>query len=117
MSAILIISLFSCFFAAYNAKGFSKCQMAHQLKAHGMDGYYGYSLADWVCMAEYASNLNTLAFYGIYSNGSRNYGIFQLNNQRWCQDKNDPSKNACNIECSSKDTIPSEGRVERGQIK
>lgn len=46
MRTILVISLLSCFFAAYNAKVFSKCELARQLKAHGMDGFHGYSLAN-----------------------------------------------------------------------
>lgn len=46
MRSILILSLLSCFFAAYEAKIFSKCELAHVLKAAGMDGYYGYSLED-----------------------------------------------------------------------
>nr|XP_036848427.1 lysozyme C, milk isozyme-like [Manis javanica] len=47
MRSILILSLLSCFFAAYEAKIFSKCELAHVLKAAGMDGYYGYSLEDF----------------------------------------------------------------------
>ncbi|XP_008138834.2 lysozyme C, milk isozyme [Eptesicus fuscus] len=100
MRAILIISLFSCFFAAYNAKVFSKCELARQLKAHGMDGFHGYSLANWVCMAQYESNFNTRAFNGKNSNGSSDYGLFQLNNKWWCKDNKYPSENACNIMCS-----------------
>ncbi|XP_036154900.1 lysozyme C, milk isozyme-like [Myotis myotis] len=100
MRTILIISLLSCFFAAYNAKVFSKCELARQLKAHGMDGFHGYSLANWVCMAEHESSFNTRAFNGRNSNGSSDYGIFQLNNQWWCKDNKFPSENACNIMCS-----------------
>uniref|UniRef100_A0A671EGB6 Uncharacterized protein n=1 Tax=Rhinolophus ferrumequinum TaxID=59479 RepID=A0A671EGB6_RHIFE len=81
MRSILIIPIFSCFFAASNAKIFSKCELARKLKAQGMDGFHGYSLASWVCVAQYESNFNTRAFNGKNGNGSSDYGIFQLNNK------------------------------------
>ncbi|XP_045685350.1 lysozyme C, milk isozyme-like [Phyllostomus hastatus] len=99
MRSVLIIFLLSCFFAACNAKIFSKCELARKLKAHGMDGFHGYSLANWVCMAEHESNFNTGAFNGKNANGSSDYGLFQLNNKWWCKDKI-PSANACNKMCS-----------------
>lgn len=68
-----------------------------------------------VCMAQYESNFNTRAFNEKNSNGSRDYGLFQLNNKWWCKDNKYPSANACNIMCSSKDSIPSEGWVEWGR--
>lgn len=46
MRSILIISLLGCFFAAYEAKIFPKCELARKLKAEGMDGFHGYSLAN-----------------------------------------------------------------------
>lgn len=46
MRSTLIISLLSCFFAVYEAKVFSKCELAHKLKAQEMDGFGGYSLAN-----------------------------------------------------------------------
>ncbi|XP_073070328.1 lysozyme C, milk isozyme-like [Manis javanica] len=100
MRSILILSLLSCFFAAYEAKIFSKCELAHVLKAAGMDGYYGYSLEDWVCLAQYESNFNTRAFNGDNANGSSDYGLFQLNNKWWCKDSKHSSANACNTLCS-----------------
>lgn len=77
-----------------------------------------FSLSDTgVCMAQYESSFNTRAFNGRNSNGSSDYGLFQLNNKWWCKDNKYPSANACNIMCSSKDSLPSEGWVEWGQIK
>ncbi|XP_059260809.1 lysozyme C, milk isozyme isoform X1 [Mustela nigripes] len=51
MKSILIITLLSCFCAVYEAKIFSKCKLAHMLKTKGMDGYHGYSLADFCSMS------------------------------------------------------------------
>ncbi|XP_016056516.1 PREDICTED: lysozyme C, milk isozyme-like [Miniopterus natalensis] len=100
MRSILIISLLSCFFAAHNAKVFSKCELAHKLKAQGMDGFHGYNLANWVCMAQYESDFNTQVVNKKNANGSSDYGLFQLNNKWWCKDNKYPSANACNIMCS-----------------
>ncbi|XP_055973886.1 lysozyme C, milk isozyme-like [Sorex fumeus] len=100
MRSILVISLLSCFFAAYEAKKFSKCELAKKLKAEGMDGYHGYSLANWICLAEHESNYNTKAFNGKNSDGSSDYGIFQLNNRWWCTDNKYPSAHGCNMACN-----------------
>ncbi|VCW99245.1 unnamed protein product [Gulo gulo] len=100
MRSILIITLLSCFCAAYEAKIFSKCELARKLKTKGMDGYHGYGLADWVCMAQYESNFNTWALNGKNANGSSDYGLFQLNSKWWCKNSHHSLANACNIMCS-----------------
>ncbi|XP_038293756.1 lysozyme C, milk isozyme-like isoform X1 [Canis lupus familiaris] len=115
MRSILVITILSYFFVADEAKIFSKCELARKLKSMGMDGFHGYSLANWVCMAEYESNFNTQAFNGRNSNGSSDYGIFQLNSKWWCKSNSHSSANACNIMCSSKDSIPSKGWVKWGR--
>ncbi|XP_075409415.1 lysozyme C, milk isozyme-like [Tenrec ecaudatus] len=99
MKSILIFSLFSCFFAINEAKIFSRCELAHILKGHGLEGYNGYSLENWICLVKHESNFNTRAFNRKNVNGSSDHGIFQLNNQWWCQDNKYPSKNACHIAC------------------
>ncbi|XP_028828537.1 lysozyme C-like [Denticeps clupeoides] len=86
--------------AAANAKVFSRCELARTLKAHGMDGYRGISLANWVCLARYESNYNTDAT-NHNSDGSTDYGIFQINNRWWCSNGVFRSANACHISCSA----------------
>ncbi|XP_004604024.2 lysozyme C, milk isozyme-like [Sorex araneus] len=100
MRSMLILFLFSYFFASYDAKIFSECELAKKLKAHGMDNFHGYSLANWVCMAKHESDLNTKALNDKNSDGTIDYGIFQVNNKWWCKDNKRQSKNACNIACS-----------------
>lgn len=80
-------------------------------KNMGLDGYYGYSLANWVCLAKHESDYNTRAKNTKNADGSTDYGIFQVNNRWWCSDKKYPSKHGCNIPCSSKYSIPFEGWV------
>ncbi|XP_072254639.1 lysozyme C, kidney isozyme-like [Pyxicephalus adspersus] len=90
--------LFLALFAASEAKVFTKCELAKVLKSAGLDGYYGYSLANWMCMAYYESRYTTNA---MYDNGwSRDYGIFQINSYWWCNDgKTSGAVSACSISC------------------
>ncbi|KAM8828671.1 lysozyme C-like [Spinachia spinachia] len=86
--------------AMASAKVYERCEWARVLKAYGMDGYRGYSLADWVCLSKWESGYSTTA---VNLNGDRStdYGIFQINSRWWCNDGRTPSsKNACSIECS-----------------
>ncbi|KAF3826294.1 hypothetical protein GH733_006408 [Mirounga leonina] len=70
MRSILIITLLSCFRAAYEAKIFSK----------------------WVCMAQYESHFNTQAINRKNADGNIAYGLFQLNSQWWCQSATSPQQ-------------------------
>ncbi|KAI4797111.1 hypothetical protein KUCAC02_026558 [Chaenocephalus aceratus] len=45
--------------ALASAKVYERCEWARVLKAHGMDGYYGNSLADWVCLSKWESSWTT----------------------------------------------------------
>ncbi|KAK2818808.1 hypothetical protein Q5P01_024369 [Channa striata] len=84
--------------AVASAKVFQRCEWARTLKSHGMDGYRGYSLANWVCLSKWESDYNTRAT-NRNSDGSTDYGIFQINSRWWCSNGT-PTSNACNIQCS-----------------
>ncbi|NWU63276.1 LYSC protein, partial [Pterocles burchelli] len=64
-------------------KVFSQCELARVLQEEGLDGYRGYSIANWLCMAFCESTFNTAA-QSVKADGSTNYGIFQINSQLWC---------------------------------
>ncbi|XP_029940623.1 lysozyme C-like [Salarias fasciatus] len=83
--------------AVSSAKVFERCEWARVLKRHGMDGFRGISLADWVCLTQWESHFNTKATNS-NSNGSKDYGIFQINSRFWCRDGSF-SHNGCNISC------------------
>lgn len=85
--------------ALASAKVFQPCEWARTLKNNGMDGYRGYSLANWVCLSKWESSYNTSAI-NHNTDGSTDYGIFQINSHWWCDDGLTPSSNACNIKCS-----------------
>ncbi|XP_031433021.1 lysozyme C II-like [Clupea harengus] len=90
--------------AAASAKVYDHCELARTLKDAGMDGYRGVSLADWVCLSKWESSYNTEAI-NHNTDGSTDYGIFQINSKWWCNDGATPgAKNACNINCSALQT-------------
>ncbi|XP_075935835.1 lysozyme C-like [Anarhichas minor] len=84
--------------AVASAKVFDRCEWARVLKANGMDGYRGISLANWVCLSKWESSYNTGAT-NHNTDGSTDYGIFQINSRWWCNNGQTTS-NACNIRCS-----------------
>ncbi|XP_034979046.1 lysozyme C, milk isozyme-like [Zootoca vivipara] len=78
---------------------YGRCELAQRLQQLGLDGYAGYSLANWVCTACHESSYNTEAIH-YDSDGSADYGIFQINSRYWCQSPSEPSSNICGIQCS-----------------
>ncbi|KAM4532753.1 lysozyme C-like isoform 1-T1 [Fundulus diaphanus] len=89
--------------AVANAKIFQRCDWARTLKAKNMDGYRGVSLADWVCLTQHESNFNTAAI-NRNTDGSTDYGIFQINSKWWCSDGGVSRANGCGINCSELQT-------------
>uniref|UniRef100_A0A4X2KD57 lysozyme n=1 Tax=Vombatus ursinus TaxID=29139 RepID=A0A4X2KD57_VOMUR len=83
---------------AVHGKVMERCELARILKKYGMDGYNSISLADWVCLAKWASNYNTKAKYRNDVDGGTDYGIFQINSFYWCNDGRTPgAMNGCGI--------------------
>lgn len=50
-----------------------------------------------VCLVEAESSRNTAAVGPANSNGSRDYGLFQINNKYWCS--NGVAGKDCNVKC------------------
>uniref|UniRef100_A0A8D2JCT2 lysozyme n=1 Tax=Varanus komodoensis TaxID=61221 RepID=A0A8D2JCT2_VARKO len=85
-------------------KIFERCELARVLKQYQFEGFAGHKVeGKMFCLAQHESSYNTAA---VHDNGrSRDYGIFQINSQYWCDDgKTAGSKNACCISCYSKHT-------------
>ncbi|KAL7988120.1 hypothetical protein Chor_007039, partial [Crotalus horridus] len=96
----LVLALLFLFIAANEAKVYSKCELARILKRNGMDGYYGYALGNWICMAYYQSRYNSRFVGPRTSDGNREYGIFQISSRWWCNNYQGPTANGCNKPCS-----------------
>nr|BAF75844.1 c-type lysozyme [Scophthalmus rhombus] len=92
--------LFLLLVAVAGAKVFERCELARLLKSYGMNNYRGISLADWVCLSQWESSYNTRAT-NRNTDGSTDYGIFQINSRWWCNNGQTPTSNACGISCSA----------------
>ncbi|KAL7847107.1 hypothetical protein SRHO_G00220870 [Serrasalmus rhombeus] len=99
MNGTMKIWVFLLLVAVASAKVFDRCELARTLKAAGMSGFKNVSLADWVCTAYAESGYNTQAT-NRNTDGSTDYGIFQINNRWWCSNGQFPSYNSCRISCS-----------------
>ena len=56
-----------------------------------------------MCLASWERNYNTCATNYNRGDKSSDYGIFQINSRRWCNDGKTPrAVNACHIHCSGK---------------
>ncbi|KAJ6655315.1 hypothetical protein lerEdw1_005507 [Lerista edwardsae] len=89
--------LFCLLIATKEAKVFEKCELFSYLKAFDLDGFHGFRLGHWICLALYASEFDTehYEFDGV----SPNYGIFQLSGLTWCSNGRHYSENRCKIDC------------------
>ncbi|XP_017657115.1 lysozyme C isoform X1 [Nannospalax galili] len=101
MKALLTLVLFL-LSVTVQGKVYERCELARSLKRHGMDGYRGISLANWVCLARWESSYNTQAQNYNPGSQSTDYGIFQINSRYWCNDGKTPrAVNGCRIPCSA----------------
>ncbi|XP_053426050.1 sperm acrosome membrane-associated protein 3 [Nycticebus coucang] len=110
ITVLALTSLLSCLLASSEAKVYSRCELARVLHDFGLDGYRGYNLADWVCLAYFSSGFNTAAV-DHEADGSTNNGIFQISSRKWCKNLSPQSSNQCQMYCSDllnpnlKDTV------------
>lgn len=51
-----------------------------------------------VCLSKWESEYNTNAI-NHNTDGSTDYGIFQINSRWWCNNDVTPTSNGCNIKC------------------
>ncbi|KAM5274439.1 sperm acrosome membrane-associated protein 3 [Ctenodactylus gundi] len=104
------ISLLSCLVTCSKAKVYSRCELVRVFQDFGLDGYRGYKLADWVCLAYFTSGFNTGAV-DHEADGSTNNGIFQINSRKWCKTLASGTSKKCHVHCSDllnpnlKDTV------------
>lgn len=88
---IVILSISHCALG----KIFTKCELAKKLSAT----FARDKLADWNCLVKHESSYNSRTRGPKNSNGSYDYGIFQINDKYWC--KVGKPGGDCNIDCNS----------------
>ncbi|XP_044287405.1 sperm acrosome membrane-associated protein 3-like [Varanus komodoensis] len=99
MKFLLLLPLLVCLLSRAAGKIFGRCELAQVLKKAGLDGYRGYGLGDWICLAFHASHFDT-AVVDHEADGSTSNGIFQINSRLWCEDYRHFAPNMCNMHCS-----------------
>uniref|UniRef100_A0A1V1FIX5 lysozyme n=1 Tax=Reticulitermes speratus TaxID=60591 RepID=A0A1V1FIX5_9NEOP len=78
------------------ARVFTPCQLLSELRRQRVPEN---ELATWICIAQRESGLNTAALSRANSDGSRDNGIFQINNRYWCRDNG--RGGGCNLNCAA----------------
>ncbi|XP_048191668.1 sperm acrosome-associated protein 5 [Perognathus longimembris pacificus] len=94
----VIVTLITLMSVTVDAKIYERCEIARKLEKAGLNGYRGYTIGDWLCMAHYESGFDS-AFVDHNPDGSSDYGIFQLNSAWWCDNGVTPTRNLCHMDC------------------
>ncbi|XP_054422359.1 sperm acrosome-associated protein 5-like [Pteronotus mesoamericanus] len=94
----VVVTLTMMIVATVDAKIYERCDLAMKLEKAGLNGFRGYGIGDWLCVAHYESGFDT-SFMDHNPDGSSDYGIFQLNSAWWCDNGVTPTKNLCHMEC------------------
>ncbi|KAK8779676.1 hypothetical protein V5799_018981 [Amblyomma americanum] len=76
------------------AKVYGRCELASILVRSGIPRN---QIPDWICLATAESSLNSNAI-NRNTDGSTDYGIFQINNGYWCSPG---PHNICRVSCSA----------------
>ncbi|XP_018958317.1 lysozyme C-like [Cyprinus carpio] len=75
-----------------------RCDVARIFKQEGLDGFEGFSLGNYVCTAYWESKFKTHKVRS--ADTGKDYGIFQINSFKWCEDGTPGGKNLCKMPCS-----------------
>uniref|UniRef100_A0A8C8RT50 Sperm acrosome membrane-associated protein 3 n=1 Tax=Pelusios castaneus TaxID=367368 RepID=A0A8C8RT50_9SAUR len=98
MRTVALLPILACLSTVAWGKVFSRCELARLLQRGGLDGFMGYSLDNWICLAFYGSRFDT-GTVTENSDGSSDYGIFQINSRRWCTDHHSHTLDLCQTRC------------------
>lgn len=92
MARLLLVLLATAVLSGAEAVVFSRCGLANELSARGF-----LDLPNWVCLVEAESSRDTSAIGPPNSDGSQDFGLFQINNYYWCG-MGAPGGD-CNVDC------------------
>ena len=83
-------------FTFIDGKVYKQCELARELVRHGFSKG---SLSSWMCLIFSESSYNTL-LTNDNVDGSKDYGLFQINDRYWCKTAGKRSKNVCGLNCN-----------------
>ncbi|XP_047026248.1 lysozyme-like [Helicoverpa zea] len=95
MTRAILFIVILCFVSKSFGKTFSECDLVRELRKQGFPEH---QLRDWMCLIEAESNRRTHVVGGSNSDGSHDFGLFQINDRYWCNNGEHPGKE-CNIRC------------------
>lgn len=99
MKTFLVVALFAMAMLAgpSQARTMDRCSLAREMSKLGVPRN---ELARWTCIAQHESSYRTGIVGPANSDGSHDYGIFQINDRYWCQPPNGKhSSNGCGLNC------------------
>ncbi|XP_032515409.2 lysozyme-like [Danaus plexippus] len=96
MKFVAIFLFFALTALQCEGKTFTRCELVAQLRSHGFPEN---KMRDWVCLVENESGRNTSKIGKVNKNGSRDYGLFQINDKYWCSNTSSKGKD-CNVTCA-----------------
>ncbi|XP_068632595.1 lysozyme-like [Battus philenor] len=82
-------------FTKSDCRQLSRCELVYELRRHGFPEQL---MSDWVCLVEHASDRRTHHVSPPRQDGSKTYGLFQVNDRHWCSNTSSPGKE-CNVTC------------------
>uniref|UniRef100_A0A7G3A836 lysozyme n=1 Tax=Lutzomyia longipalpis TaxID=7200 RepID=A0A7G3A836_LUTLO len=80
------------------ARRYERCELARELAGYGFPRS---QLPDWICLVESESNFDTRAVNHCNTDGSKDWGLFQINDRYWCQGSYPNGHNICGINCET----------------
>ncbi|KAJ8719035.1 hypothetical protein PYW07_016591 [Mythimna separata] len=94
MSRTILLVVLLCFMSKTFGKTLTECELVMEFRKHGFPED---QLKDWICLVN-ASGFRRTDVVNVGADGSSNYGLFQINDQYWCSDGDEPGK-GCNVRC------------------
>ncbi|XP_043650678.1 lysozyme X [Drosophila teissieri] len=99
MRGLLALCILALATPAILGRTMDRCSLARELSNLGVPRD---QLAKWTCIAEHESSYRTGVVGPPNSDGSNDYGIFQINDLYWCQPPSGKfSHNGCGLSCSA----------------
>ncbi|CAG9785786.1 unnamed protein product [Diatraea saccharalis] len=92
---LAIITVVAAICLQCQAKTFTLCNLVHELRKQKFPEN---EMRNWVCLVEKESGRRTDVIGPPNSDGSRDHGLFQINDRYWCNDSNVPGKE-CHVTC------------------
>lgn len=97
MKTFAVVALFALALVVPSlARTMDRCSLAREMANLGVPRD---QLARWTCIAEHESSYRTNVVGPANSDGSHDYGLFQINDRYWCQPPSGYSSNGCGLNC------------------